>query len=78
MWCAVLGELSQVLTSENFNAWLASTRVVSQDGELLRVSVPAPFNKQWLEGKLHGRVRGTLDRLGYASWHVQYVLAGAA
>ncbi len=65
MWRAALDELAQVMTSENFNAWLASTRALDQDGEVLRVAVPAPFNKEWLERKLCGKVTGALQRLDY-------------
>ncbi len=63
VWRAVLDELAQVMTSENFNAWLASTRVVHQEGEVLRVAVPTPFNKTWLEQKLHGKVTGALHKI---------------
>ncbi len=42
---------------------LASTRVVSQEGELLRVVVPAAFNKTWLEQKLRGKVMGVLHKV---------------
>jgi len=78
VWHAVLDELAQVMTVENFNAWLATTRALDQAGEVLRVAVPAPFNKTWLEGKLHGRVSGALARLGYGHWQVQYVVQAAA
>ena len=63
MWRAVLDELAQVLTPENFNAWLASTCALDQDGEVLRVAVPAAFNKTWLEQKLAGKVMGALHRI---------------
>jgi len=63
VWRAVLDELAQVMTSENFNAWLASTRALNQDGKVLRVAVPAPFNKTWLEQKLAGKVMGALHTI---------------
>ncbi len=63
VWRAVLDELAQVLTPENFNTWLASTRAVGQEGEVLRVAVPTPFNKTWLEQKLHGKVTGALHKI---------------
>ncbi len=65
VWRAVLDELAQVMTPENFNAWLASTRALDQDGEVLRVAVPTPFNKTWLEQKLHGKVTSALHRIDY-------------
>ncbi len=63
VWRAVLAELAQVMTSENFNAWLASTRVVHQEGEVLRVAVPTAFTKTWLEQKLVGKIMGALHKI---------------
>jgi hypothetical protein len=63
VWRAALDELAQVMTSENFNAWLATTRALGQDGELLRVAVPAAFNKTWLEQKLAGKVMAALQKI---------------
>jgi len=65
IWRAALNELAGVLTTENFNTWLATTRVIAQEGEVLRVAVPAAFNKTWLEQKLHGKVTGALHRIDY-------------
>jgi hypothetical protein len=84
VWRAVLAELAQVMTSENFNAWLATTRALDQDGGVLRVAVPTPFNKTWLEHKLAGRVAAALhkidgDTLGDTRVaRVAYVVAAAA
>jgi len=80
-WRAVLAELAQVLTTENFNAWLAATRALGQDGELLRVAVPTAFHKTWLEQKLSGKVMGALRKIDYAPLvvgrieRVEYVVA---
>ncbi len=84
MWRAALDARGQMLTVENFNAWLASTRVVGQDGEVLRVAVPAAFNKTWLEQKLHGKVMAALRKIDYDALHtervrrVEYIVASAA
>ena len=84
VWRAVLDELAQVMTSENYNAWFATTRALDQDGEVLRVAVPAPFNKTWLEQKLAGKVVGALQKIDYAALHagcvghVEYVVEPAA
>jgi hypothetical protein len=45
IWRAALDELAAVMTTENFTIWLVTTRVVVQEGEVLRVAVPATFNK---------------------------------
>jgi len=84
VWRAALAELAQVMTPENFNAWLASTRALDQDGELLRVAVPTPFNRQWLEAKLHGKVTSVLQKIDYDALgagrvgRVEYVVEAAA
>ncbi len=84
VWRAVLDDLAQVLTVENFNAWLASTRALDQDGAVLRVAVPAPFNKIWLDTKLAGKVAGALHKIDYDALgtgrvgRVEYVVEMAA
>ena len=84
MWRAVLDELAQVMTSENYNAWFATTRALDQDGEVLRVAVPAAFNKTWLEHKLAGKVMGALHKIDYDTLgiecvgRVEYVVDAAA
>jgi len=84
VWRAVLDELAQIMTSENFNAWLASTRALDQVGEVLRVAVPAAFTKTWLEQKLAGKVAGALHKIDAAALHtgriirVEYVVDAAA
>jgi len=72
------------MTVENFNAWLATTRALDQDGELLRVVVPAAFDKTWLDTKLAGRVAGALQKIDYDALgarrvvRVEYVVEAAA
>jgi len=73
VWRAVLDELAQVMTPENFNAWLASTHALDQDGVVLRVTVPTPFNKTWLEQKLAGKVAGALQKINYGPLNVEHV-----
>ena len=55
------------MTVENVNMWLATTRALDQGGEALRVAVPTPFNKTWLEQKLAGKVAGVLHKIDYAA-----------
>ncbi len=84
VWRAALDELAQVLTPENFNAWLASTRALSQEGEVLRVAVPTAFNKTWLEQKLARKVAGALHKIDYDALgagrvgRIEYVIDVAA
>jgi len=84
VWRAALDELAQVMTSENYNAWLATTRALDQEGEVLRVAVPAPFNRDWLACKLVGKVMAALQKIDYDALgtgrvgRVEYVVDPAA
>ncbi len=84
MWRAALDALAQVMTPENFNAWLATTHALGQDGDVLRVAVPAAFNKTWLEHKLAGKVAGALHKIDYDALgagrvgRVEYVVEAVA
>ncbi len=84
VWRAALEELAQVMTSENFNTWLASTHALDQDGEVLCVAVPAAFNKMWLEQKLAGKVASALHTIDYDALgtgrvgRVEYIVTVAA
>jgi len=84
VWRAVLAELAQVMTVENFNAWLGTTRALDQEGDVLRVAVLAAFNKTWLEHKLAGKVASALRKINYAALgtgrvrRVEYVVVEAA
>jgi len=77
VWAAALGELRLIVTPENYATWLASTRVLTRTKDLLRIGVPKPFQRDWLEHKLHGRVTGVLQRLGHDRLRVEWVVAGA-
>ena len=49
MWRAALEELRAVMTAGNFETHFGSTRVIGQDGSVLRVRVADVFQKLWLE-----------------------------
>jgi len=84
LWRAARAEVAPVMTPANVNAWFATTRALDQDGAVLRVAVPAPFNRQWLDTKLAGCVARSLqkiddDALGIGRVaRVEYVVAAAA
>lgn len=75
IWRRVLDELSLVLTPENFNTWLKHTWVVGNDGHVLRIAVPKPFHKDWLDNKLRGRIESTVRRLGYDDIQIEFEVA---
>jgi len=72
------------MTAANANAWFAPTRALDHAGEVLRVAVPIPFNREGLARKLAGKVAGALqkiddDTLGVGRvGRVEYVVDPAA
>jgi len=74
VWHAALAELQLVLTPENYNTWLSTTRVVERTGDLLRIGVPKVLQMEWLERKLHGCVTSTLRHLGHGDMRVEYMV----
>jgi hypothetical protein len=60
---------------------LTSTRVVSEEEELLRMAVSAPFNKAWLDTKLAGKVMASLQKIDddtFGVGRVAYVVEATA
>jgi len=72
MWSRVLGEVRRDITVENYTAWFAPTRGLAGEGDVLRVMVPTPFHRQWLEHKLRGCVDRALRHTGHAGVRIVY------
>ncbi len=72
LWRAVLDEVRQDVTAENYTTWFAPTRALHVEGRVLRVSVPTPFHAQWLEHKLRGCVDRALGHMGHAGVRIAY------
>ncbi len=75
LWRAVLGEVREVLTPENYAVWFAPARALVLEGEVLRVAVPTAFHADWLAHKLGGRVQQALERTGHGGVRIVYASA---
>ncbi len=72
LWRAVLGEVREVLTPENYAVWFAPACALALEGDVLRVAVPSAFHADWLAHKLRGRVQQALERTGHADVRIVY------
>ncbi len=63
VWRAVLDDLAQTLTTENFNTWLATTWVVGQEGALLQIAVADATQHAWLDQRWRALIERTLRRV---------------
>jgi len=77
IWDAVLAELRQVMTRENFQRWLAPTYVLSRQDTMLVVAVPTELHKLWLAQRLHHMIDDVLGRMAPAGLVIQYTVAEA-
>jgi len=75
VWQAVLTEVRQDVTPENYAAWFASTQAVALDADVLSVGVSTSFQQQWLEYKLRGCVERALERTGHGGVRITYDIA---
>ncbi len=75
VWRAVLGEVREVLTPENYAVWFAPACPLALEGDVLRVAVPSSFHADWLAHKLGGRVRQALERTGHGGVRIVYASA---
>jgi chromosomal replication initiation ATPase DnaA len=76
VWRAALEALRREVTAQTFATWLAPTRVLDQAGEVLRVAVPGPLHRLWLE-RIAGRIGEALGSAGHAGVRVEYVVEAA-
>jgi len=75
LWRAVLSEVREVLTPENYAVWFAPACALALEGDVLRVAVPTGFHADWLAHKLGGRVQQALERTGHGGVRIAYASA---
>jgi chromosomal replication initiation ATPase DnaA len=49
LWKTVLGEMEVSLSRAHFTTWFKNTLVIAYDQNIVTVSVPNGFVKEWLE-----------------------------
>ena len=63
LWQAALGDLELSVTVATFDTWLRPTRAIGFDGELLLISTPNAYGKDWIENRLGAEVRRAISRV---------------
>lgn len=63
LWKAVLGEMELSLSRANFTTWFKNTSVLSRDKDIVVISVPNGFIKEWLENKFNKRILESVRNL---------------
>ena len=73
LWQAVLDDVREVVTASNYATWLAPTRALSLDENLLRVAVTSSLQQQWLDTKLRRHIDRALQALRHDDIRVAFV-----
>lgn len=74
LWKAVLGEMELSLSRANFTTWFKNTLIVSQDSQIILVSVPNGFVKEWLENKFNRQILQSIRKLAPEVREIKYVI----
>ena len=74
LWQAALGELELSLSKANFITWFKNTFIVSKKDEIVTISVPNGFTKEWLENKYNKPILRALQDICPEVKNLQYVI----
>jgi chromosomal replication initiator protein len=74
IWQQVLAELKGIMTESNYATWLQNTRGIEYDGNVLTISVPSMFTKEYLEKRIHNLIGRTMQALGYGHLQLRYAV----
>ncbi len=73
IWQATLSELEKKISRPSFETWLKTTRPVSLHNDLLLVSVPNDFTKDWLISHYMKVINETLQNVSGNSYQVRFI-----
>jgi chromosomal replication initiator protein DnaA len=63
LWQETLEKLKNELSKPSYETWLSSTRLLQIDGEILVISVPNEFAKDWLESRYAPLIRSSVQSI---------------
>jgi len=74
IWQSVLAQIQLNISPANFATWFANTKISVIDDNLVTVSVPNSFSKEWLEQKYHKEILKILKSLDENIKDIAYVV----
>lgn len=74
LWQAVLAQIQLNISPANFATWFANTKISSVDDNIVTVSVPNSFSREWLEQKHNKEILKILKSIDDGIKGVQYVV----
>lgn len=74
IWQTALAELQLQLTGATYDTWLGTSSLVACENGLFTIGVQSDHAKAWLENRLHGTIKRTLDGIVGQPVEVQFVV----
>ncbi len=75
LWQSVLAQIQLNISPANFATWFANTKISSTEEDIITVSVPNSFSKEWLEQKYHKDILKILKSLDDNIKDVKYIVS---
>ena len=60
LWQSVLAQMQFHISKANFATWFQNTEIISKENEIVTISVPNAFSKEWLSNKYNKLILKTL------------------
>ena len=60
LWQSVLAQMQFHISKANFATWFQNTEIISKENEMVTISVPNAFSKEWLSNKYNKLILKTL------------------
>lgn len=76
-WQETLSKLEGELSEKSFETWLSSTQLLDIEGDILLISVPNEFAKDWLESSYASLIRSTAQQILGRSIGLRFVIPSA-
>lgn len=78
LWKEVLSELELLVSKANFSTWLQNTNVVDTKEDIILLSVPNSFTKEWIQNKYHKFIIKALRRIEPSIRSIEYTICNQA
>jgi len=75
IWQSVLAQIKLNISSANFATWFANTRISKMVGDVIVISVPNSFSKEWLEQKYKTEILRILKSVDSSIRDIEYIIA---
>jgi len=74
LWQSVLAQIQLNISQANFATWFKNTEIVSQKKEIVAVSVPNSFVKEWVENKYSKNIFRIIHGLNSEVKEIEYIV----